>query len=128
MNHTKRVIRSVLAAAVLTLAGLATSHTPAVAADGCNSDPGIPVQGPPGTITATANSTGCAGNWTFKAVLQSSRWYGWADDAEQTWVGSGSATLSAGCAGVHDHRVILFWNSGPAQGQQISPVSNLNCG
>ncbi|WP_372346287.1 hypothetical protein [Streptomyces sp. KL116D] len=48
--------------------------------------------------------------------------------AEQAWIGSGRPMLSAGCAGVRDHRVILFWNRGPAQGQQIGPVSNLNCG
>ncbi|MCQ4214037.1 MULTISPECIES: hypothetical protein [Streptomyces] len=127
MTHSKRLLRSAFGAVILAVAGLATAHTPAVAA-GCNSGAGAPVQGPPGTVSAQAWSTGCENNWTFRAVLQSSRWYGWADDAEQTWIGSGSPTLSAGCAGVHDHRVILFWNSGPAQGQQISPVSNLNCG
>lgn len=128
MTFSKTMLRSAFAALLLAVAGLATTHTPAAAADGCTSGAGAPAVASPGNVTAAAWSAGCANNWTFRAVLQSSRWYGWADDAEQTWIGSGNPTLSASCAGVHDHRVIVFWNSGPAQGQSVGPVSNLNCG
>ncbi|OAR22032.1 hypothetical protein A8W25_30070 [Streptomyces sp. ERV7] len=95
---------------------------------GCNTGVSAPVRDRPGHVSAGASSTGCANNWTFTAQLQSSRWWGWANDAEEHWIGSASRGLGASCSGVHDHRVILHWSSGPANGTKIGPVSNLNCG
>lgn len=94
---------------------------------GCNLGVTAPVQRPRKKVRARAWSRGCANNWTLTAVLQSSRWWGWATDAKARWIGSGSRTLTARCAGIHNHRVILYWSSGPLKGHKIGPTRKLNC-
>ncbi|WP_329395004.1 hypothetical protein [Streptomyces melanogenes] len=141
MFRIPRRYTAMAAAATLVALGLGTSgaaqadapraqapSTTGFTLQGCSTSVSAPVQDRPGHVSAGASSSGCANNWTFTAQLQSSRWWGWANDAEQQWIGSAGRGLGAGCAGVHDHRVLLHWSSGPANGTKISPVSNLNCG
>lgn len=88
-----------------------------------------PTRGGAGKVTALIRTSGCSQGVKWTAKLQSSRWWGWADDAEQTWNGSQSRRLTAGCAGAHDHRVIVqALVDGRGSPWKAGPKATLNCG
>lgn len=80
-------------------------------------------------VTGVIRTFGCGSGVKWHAKLQSSRWWGWAVDAEQTWYGSQTRRLRAACAGIHDHRLIVeAIADGQGSGYQAGPKARLNCG
>ncbi|MCX4906160.1 hypothetical protein [Streptomyces sp. NBC_00878] len=133
----KRVTAAATAGSALLTAGLlaagpaqaATSDTASPArALSCVVELGKPARGGSG-VTASVRTSGCGTNVKWNAKLQSSRWWGWADDAAQSWNGSQLRRLTATCAGVHDHRVIVqAVVDGQGSPWKVGPTATLNCG
>ncbi|RKS08093.1 hypothetical protein DFP74_3783 [Nocardiopsis sp. Huas11] len=128
----------VMRAAALTLgsAVLATALTSppahaqepaAVEAAACSFYANSPYKSASKTVAARAGSSGCPNNWSFDVYLESSRWWGWARDSHVRWVGSSSRTLSAGCAGTHDHRLRIIGNNGAWTSGKTSSTVTLTC-
>ncbi|MUL43687.1 hypothetical protein FZ103_21400 [Streptomonospora sp. PA3] len=83
------------------------------------------------TVKADVTSYGCSNGWTFRATLQSSRWWGWAKDDTTRWFGSTHRVLNDyNCGGEHQHRVAL-WATSPTGYNypvHIGKTVTLNCG
>lgn len=78
-------------------------------------------------VQASASSSGCDSSWRFTATLQSSRWWGWANDASVSWSGSGSRVVGAGCAGGHDFRVNVYGTNSISTINRFSNTIYLTC-
>lgn len=82
-----------------------------------------------GQVSARVATRDCSGGVGWRVELQSSRWYGWYTDAERSWTGSQSHVLSAGCAGVHDHRLVVWATAdGQTSPAKPGPTARINCG
>jgi hypothetical protein len=121
-----------LLAAGLLAAGPAQSATadtdPGARVLNCLVDMDAPTGGG-GRVSARVATTGCSAGVGWRVELQSSRWYGWHKDAEHSWTGSQTHVLTAGCAGVHDHRLVVWatadGNTSPAK---AGPQARIDCG
>ncbi|MFG3256924.1 hypothetical protein [Streptomyces sp. NPDC048172] len=136
-HQLKRVTAAATASSALLAVGLLAAG-PAQAAKpdtdsatralACVVELNAPTRGGAG-VTASVVTRGCGQGVKWNAKLQSSRWWGWADDAQQTWYGSQSRRLTAPCAGVHDHRVIVrAVVDGQVSPWKVGPTARLNCG
>ncbi|WP_156366022.1 hypothetical protein [Nocardiopsis sp. NRRL B-16309] len=118
---------SVALATVLTAPPAHAQEATAAEAAACTFYANNPYKSGSKTVAARAGSSGCPTNWTFNVYLESSRWWGWARDSHVRWVGSSARTLSAGCAGTHEHRLRIVGDNGLWTSSKSSSEVTLHC-
>lgn len=110
---------------------LAAAPAPAAASStgvlACNGTGFTPYKAGSVRVQADASSSGCDASWRFTATLQSSRWWGWANDASVSWSGSGNRVVGAGCSGGHDFRVNVYGTNSISTINRFSNTIYLTC-